>query len=327
MIPAAGSRADVLAALPVPAGPPDVLVESDVVPVDVVVVAYGNHDDIGWTLARARRLGGRTVVVDHGDGQAAAYAARMGAVTVHDPANPGFGAGQNRGVSLTGTEYVLLCNPDARILPLAVMEGARYLRDHPGVAMVQGVIRDREGAMERSQGRELGPLHLLGRATGARRLLKFEPVRRAAARSTRLRDHAERRPDGPVHVESLAATAVLVRRSAFDSIGGFDSRYFLYGEDLDLCRRLRDGGWELAALPIEWAVHGGGKSSPSAWDRELRWWEGTRVFAARWWNVPAQVVGWTAAVAVCARLAACRPRSARAAARALLKVHPGPHGI
>ena len=127
-------------------------------------------------------------------------------------------------------------------------------------------------------------------------------------------------PDGPTSVEALAATAVLVRRDAFDQVGGFDAGYFLYGEDLDLCRRLRDAGWELVALPVPWADHDSGGSAASAWTRELDWWQGTMRFAARWWSRPAWRLAQGAAFVRWLRLALRHPRGAKAAWRALLRV-------
>lgn len=253
--------------------------------VDTVLVAYGSEDVIGAAVVAARSLGGRVVVVDHGDGCSAEAAARLGAVTSVDQTNPGFGAGQNRGVAGTTTRYVLLCNPDAEIRPDAVRAGADYLDCHPRVAAVQGVVVNRAtGLPERSQGLAVSPVHLLGRAVGARRLLALSAVRRLARRSGVLRDHADRVPSGPVPVETLAATVLLVRRAAFDSVGGFDTRYFLYGEDLDLCRRVRNAGWSLVALPDVWAVHESGGSAVSSLSRELHWWRGTMQYAARWWT-------------------------------------------
>ncbi|HWC11147.1 MAG TPA: glycosyltransferase family 2 protein, partial [Acidimicrobiales bacterium] len=256
--------------------------------------------------------------VDHGDGGTAALAATLGARTVVAP-NLGFGAGQNRGVALGDSEVVLLLNPDAEVRTEAVSRGLSLLLGSPGVAAVQGaIVNRRTGELERSQGRALGPVHLLGRASGARALLRLRGVRALGRRSAVLADHVDRRPADPVEVESLAATALLVRRVAFEEIGGFDERYFLYGEDLDLCRRLRAAGGRLLAVPDDWAVHDSGASAASAWDRELRWWEGTMVFAARWWARPAWGVGLAAACAAWIRLTVAVPRRGREAAVALL---------
>jgi GT2 family glycosyltransferase len=266
-------------------------------PVDAVIVAFRSDGVIERSVRAAQRLGGRVVVVDHGDGQSARRAAAMGATTVHDPANPGFGAGQNRGVSGTTTPYVLVCNPDAGVDPAAVLAGADFLEARPDVGAVQGVVvNQRTGAPERSQGVAVGPGHLLGRAVGARRLLSLGVVRHLARCSPNLRDHVERVPPRPLEVESLAATVLLVRRAAFDAVGGFDPTFFLYGEDLDLCRRLRRAGWALVALPEVWAVHEGGGSAESARVRELHWWRGTMQYGARWWS-PAE---WTVALVAAA---------------------------
>lgn len=287
--------------------------------VDTVVVAYHSEDVIERTVALGGSLGGQVVVVDHGDGESAGRAAAAGATTLVDTANPGFGAGQNRGVRETSTPFVLLCNPDAEIVPEAVLGGVRLLQSRPDVAAVQGVIVNRAtGRPERSAGIELGPVHLLARATGARRLLGLRVVRRLASRSQVLRDHVDRVPRAPVDVETLAATAVLIRRSAFDQVGGFDPSYFLYGEDLDLCRRLRRQGWKLLAVPDVWATHVGGGSAVSDLSREAEWWRGTMQFAARHWGPAAWAVAVVAAVVRWARLAVRHPHRARVVFAALI---------
>jgi len=256
-------------------------------PIDCVIVAFRSDDVIGRAVTSAQGLGGRVVVVDHGDGASACLAAAAGAVAVHDPSNPGFGAGQNHGLAFADSKFVLLCNPDAEIVPSAVLAGVELLRSHPDVAAVQGVIVNQAtGRPERSAGVEVGPVHLVGRAVGARAFLRLPGITAVVRRSARLADHAERVPSGPVEVEALAATALLVRRSALDTVRGFDESYFLYGEDLDLCRRLRDAGWTLVTVPDVWAKHASGGSAESGWNREANWWRGTMHFGAGRWSGP-----------------------------------------
>ncbi len=288
--------------------------------VDVVIVAFGSRDVIGERVERVKAMPGvgRVVVVDNGDDGSGAVAAAAGATVVEQPWNPGFGAGQNVGVRATSAPFALLLNPDAELEPKAAAAGAAFLRDHSDVGAVQGAILGWSGEAERSQGRELGPLHLWGRALGARRALRLSPVRAAARRVPTLADHADRVPEGPTDVAALAATALLVRRAAFDAVGGFDESYFLYGEDLDLARRLRGSGWRLVALPDVWARHESGGSAASWWDRELSWWQGTMVFAARWWRRPSWTAALAAAVVRWMILAVKRPRSAGEAWQALI---------
>jgi len=263
--------------------------------IDTVLVAFRSEEVIDGAIERGEALGGDIVVVEHGDGESAGRARAAGATVVEDRTNPGFGAGQNRGVALTSTPYVLLCNPDTELRPKAVAAGATLLDARPDVAMVQGVIVNQTtGLPERSAGVELGPMHLVGRALGARRLLGRPGALALAARIPRLHDHAQRVPTSPTEVESLAATAVLVRRSAFEAVGGFDESYFLYGEDLDLCRRLRVTGWKIVTVPDVWATHCSGGSAESARRRDVEWWRGTMQFGATWWSRRA----WTVAIAV-----------------------------
>ena len=254
--------------------------------VDVVTVAFESRATLSRCLSSVAGLPelGQVVVIDHGDDGSGELAAEFGATVVLDPSNPGFGAGQNRGVGLARAPYVLLVNPDAEVVHEGIMRGIEILTRHDDVAVVQGQIVNRvDGRTERSQGVELGVAHLLGRALGARRLLAIRPIAALASSLPRFSDHVARVPNDFVAVETLAATAWLIRRAAFDQVGGFSASYFLYGEDLDLCRRLRAAGWRLIATPDLWARHDGGGSSAGWWQREIEWWRGTMHFAATWW--------------------------------------------
>lgn len=283
-------------------------------PFAVVVVAYGSADEIAEVVASAAAVDGcaQVVVVDNGSDGSATIAEAAGATVVRRPDNPGFGTSQNAGVACTDAPLVLLLNPDARLDATGVAAGRRFLADpaNASVGVVQGTITNRgTGEPERSMGDELGPIHLWGRALFLRHLLGTSLGRWAAAR-VGVRDHVERVPTEPVDVEALAATAPLVRRAAFESVGGFDERYFLYGEDLDLCRRLRRVGWRLVGLPVPWAEHVSGGTSSSWWGREIAWWEGTLQFGARWWTDRRWRLARGAALARALVLVAMRPRAA-----------------
>ena len=291
---------------------------------DVIVVAYRSRDTIESLLRRVQEeLRPATLtVVDNGDDGSADLAAAVGADVVRRPDNPGFGAGQNAGVRVGDAPFVLLLNPDAQPVAGGIDAGVRLLRANADVGVVQGdIVNDATGEPERSHGVELGPIHLLGRALGARRLGRYTALRSLAGR-TSLRDHVERTVTEPTDVDTVAATAVLVRRDALLSIGGFDERYFLYGEDLDLCRRMRAGGWRIVAVPGEFARHVSGGSSANAWERELVWWQGTMQFARQWWSGPRRAVAVFAAVVRWFGLAVQRPSEAGRAWRTVVSPSP-----
>ena len=283
---------------------------------DAIVVAYGSRPDIAPCIESLQAVRGLAtiMVVDHGTDGTAEVASALGALAVSDPSNPGFGAGHNHGMSLTSAPFVLLVNPDARAIPGAIEEGLTLMVRRPEVAALQGVITDAAtGRPERSHGVALGPAHLWGRALHLRVLLRWPPVQALARRVAGLADHVERVPIGPVATEALAATALLVRRRAFEEVGGFDQRFFLYGEDMDLSRRFREAGWTLLALPIPWAVHRAGSSHRSSWQREVQWWRGTMTFAAKWYPPRDWALALCAAVVRATTLAIRRPSGAVAA--------------
>jgi GT2 family glycosyltransferase len=280
---------------------------------DIVIVTYRNENVLSRCVDSVRELPevATITVVDNGDGACSELGSALGLETIHLPSNPGFGAGQNAGVRVGTSPYLLLLNPDAQMEPGAVAHGLALLDTRPSAAAVQGAVRHSgSDGLERSHGRMLGPVHLLGRALGLRRLLSTQVGRAIGRRLPATRDHVDRRAYGPCIVPYLAATALLVRRTAYEEVGGFDERFFLYGEDLDLCRRWTLAGWHLLATDVSWARHDNAGSASSTWDRELAWWEGTMLYAADAFAPVAWMAAMLASAIAGARLLASRPRAA-----------------
>jgi N-acetylglucosaminyl-diphospho-decaprenol L-rhamnosyltransferase len=279
--------------------------------VDAVIVAYQNARTIGDCVESALSIDGLgvVVVVDHGNDESGTIAESLGAKVIHDFSNPGFGAGQNRGRTLSSAEFVLILNPDAVIHRGAVEEGIEFLRSNPKAAAAEGIIVDLDsGEPERSAGRALGALHLWGRALGLKRFLKIGLVRSVARRVPALSDHVNRFLTANAEVETLSATALLVRAKALEMVGGFDETFFMYGEDTDLCLRMRKSGWQLYALPIPWATHRWGTSTGDSITREILWWQGAMRFAARWYGPGSWASAIAAATLRSMSLSASNPR-------------------
>ncbi len=255
--------------------------------IDVTIVSYNNSDTIQECIASVRHLGSvdKIIVVDHGSDDTTKQATLLGAEAIQDPTNPGYGQGQNHAVKLCESSFILLLNPDAKIVPEAILQGLEYLTKHDNVAAIQGIIKSfDETVIERSHGNNIGLIHLYGRAMGLKRLLKYSFIRRIFSNNNLLKDHVNRIPTEPVKTEALGFVAVLMRRSAFESVGGFDRSFFMYGEDMDLCKRLTNKGYELISLPTLWALHLGQYSSGSNFNTELLWWQGTLRYAYKWWS-------------------------------------------
>lgn len=235
----------------------------------------------------------RVVVVDNGsfdDSVAVAHA--CGATVLTSDQNLGFGGGQNTGVAAVDADWVLILNPDAEVDAAGLERGYQYASEHSDVAMVEGSIRrSADSGVERWCGSEPGLPALFARLSRLRERIGEEGLKRAA-RWAGMADYADREVSNPTPVEFLAAVAPLVRRSAFDEVGGFDDAIFLYAEDIDLCRRLRGAGWSIVALPWHWAVHVGAASSAGHEARRATlWWQSHRVFVRKHWRGPRRWTG------------------------------------
>lgn len=212
-----------------------------------LVVNYGSHELLRANLGRvsADNPDLRVVVVDNFTTELELRAvdelcAEQGWRLIASPANLGFGGGNNLAATAAiadGSEHLLLLNPDARIDAASLQRLSEIVAADP-MALVSPVI-------ETAYGRtwfDGFDLHL-------------ERGRMRAARKRLGTDRAEL---------WLTGACLLVSRRLWEAIGGFDDRYFLYWEDLDLCRRAREAGASLAVVPEARAVHDeGGTQQPS----------------------------------------------------------------
>ena len=149
----------------------------------------------------------------------------------------------------------MVCNPDLEVRPgtLATLVGA--LDDHPRWALVGPLIRTTSG--DRYPSARHFPS--LVDAGGHALLGIFAPDNRFT-RSYQ-RSDLDRATGGPVEADWVSGACFLVRRSAFEQVGGFDESYFMYAEDVDLCWRLRQHHWTAAYVPAAEVTHRQGVST------------------------------------------------------------------
>ncbi len=168
--------------------------------------------------------------------------------------NVGYGAGANRGVAELGPEvgWVVVANPDLEWGPGsldALLAGAAR---HPRAGALGPLIREPSGEVYPSA----RALPSLGAGAGHAALGAVwpdNPFTRAYRRSGS--DPTERTAGW------LSGSCLLLRRAAFDSVGGFDSRYFMYFEDVDLGERIGKAGWQNVYVPSAEVMHLGGVST------------------------------------------------------------------
>lgn len=169
--------------------------------------------------------------------------------------NLGFGAGTNLAARHTERELLLFLNPDCVITPGAVGELRLRLRAQADLGFAGPQIRKPSGELDRAC--------LRGDPDPLGALLYVTRVSALFPRSARVNRYNLTHLDYEREHELVNGTAacLMVRADAFRAVGGFDERFFMYGEDLDLCRSLRQAGYGGVYVPSARVLHVKGESS------------------------------------------------------------------
>jgi hypothetical protein len=224
--------------------------------VDVVVVSYNSREHLRPCVEPlARDAGVRVLVVDNASpDRAHESVADLPVTVIALRRNGGFAHGCNAGWRAGDAPYVLLLNPDSRVLPAAVARLAQVLDASPDVGAVAPKLVDGTGALLYSQRRYPRLLSTYARALFLHRLFP---------RADELvRDEAAYERPGPA--DWVSGACILFRREALERAGGLDEGFFMYCEETDLCRRLRADGYDTRFEPGALCVHFGYASAPRA---------------------------------------------------------------
>jgi N-acetylglucosaminyl-diphospho-decaprenol L-rhamnosyltransferase len=229
--------------------------------VAVVIVSYEGREALLASLQSLRLhapIPIETVVVDNAstDGSAAAVrAAHPEARVILNAENVGFARACNQGWMASKAPFVLFLNPDAEVTPAAVETLVALLEERTDVGAVGPRTRSSDGTIQVSTGRDLD----LVAEWRQRRLVRGVARRRPEALA-----EAERRHGRQHEPDWLSGACLAVRRAALEAVSGFDEAFFLYEEDADLCRRLREAGWRTLFTPVVEVHHRLGHSMQKA---------------------------------------------------------------
>ncbi len=220
--------------------------------VDVVIVSFRGTELLRRCLRSLRDslpAGEATVtVVDNasGDGTAEMVASEFPEVRLlPQTRNLGFAVAQNIGIRRGSAPYVLVLNPDAAIDPGTLPPLLELMEATSEVGCAGPALVREDGSFDHAARRSFPtPLSALGHFTGIGR--RMEGGALAAYRAPEV-------DRGPV--DAVNGAFMLLRRRALEQVGLFDEGYWMYMEDLDLCRRLRDGGWITFYEPRSRALH------------------------------------------------------------------------
>ncbi len=234
-----------------PAGGPGALT------VAVVAVTFSPGSSLtrfldSLALATDREV--EVLLADNGssDGAPEAAAQRPGVKLISTGGNVGYGRAANVGVAATGADWVVVANPDVvwdpGSLDVLLAAAARW----PRAGALGPLIRQPDGRVYPSA----RALPTLGRGIGHAVFGWFWPGNPWSVRYRRENQEPAERTAG-----WLSGSCLLLRRQAFESVGGFDPAYFMYFEDVDLGERLADAGWLNVYVPTAVVTHTGAHST------------------------------------------------------------------
>jgi len=172
---------------------------------------------------------------------------------VRNTSNLGFAGGVNHAFSATSAPLVLILNPDVGVTSGAIERMKAFLETHPEAAAIGGHVGER---------------YLPRRLPTAASLIR---------ENLGLGKHSDK-PEvtEPYEIEQAAAAALMIRRAAYEQVGGFDTRFYpAWYEDVDFCMQLKSAGWKIYFDPAARFLHEGGYSAKAL---------GTSAFAAAYYR-------------------------------------------
>lgn len=237
----------------------------------IVIVTYNSLDVIDGCLDSCLRIpGAEVVVVDNAsaDGTADRVRTRAGVKLIANPQNRGFAAAVNQGFAALNSEAVLILNPDA--LPIAGISRLEQSVLTGDFGAATGRLIGEDGRQQHGFNIRALPTAatLAFEALGLNRIWPGNPVNRRYRLPT---------PQTEADVEQPAAAFLMVRRSAWQTIGGFDESFFpIWFEDVDFCKRLCHAGYRIRYIPEAEAQHQGGHSAAKlSWGERQVFWYGS----------------------------------------------------
>ncbi len=170
--------------------------------------------------------------------------------------NIGFGAAINRALRYCDSKYVTLINPDCFISKNFFEIAIGFMEKNESIGIIGPKIMDEDGSVQGSARSFPTPLtSLFGRKSPLTRIFPNNSITKSNI-LTWADDN-----ESPREVDWVSGACMVIRRNAIENINGFDEHFFLYWEDTDLCRRVRNKGWKVVYFPFAKATHIVGMSS------------------------------------------------------------------
>jgi len=225
----------------------------------IVIVAWNTRALLEKCLVSvvgaSREIAGHTevIVVDNASSDCTVQMVREqfpGVTVISNAVNVGFAAANNQALRQAAGRYLLLLNPDTEIAPGALGRLAEFLDSHPSAAAVGPRLVGTHGESQVS---------CFPRPTLAREAWRLFHCDRLVAWASYPQARLNSRI--PQQVDTIQGACLLIRKTALAQIGLLDERFFIYTEEVDLCRRIAEAGWQIFWVPEALVLHHGGAST------------------------------------------------------------------
>lgn len=237
----------------------------------VIIVSYNVSGYLDHCLDSVQMacegLSAEIIVVDNASTDDSAEMVRRkypGVILVENARNAGYSRANNQGIRAAAGEYVLLLNPDTLVPANAFRDSIAFLEAHPDAGMMSLKLVNADGSFQPACRRSFPtPATAFYRMTGLSRL--FPQSRTFGRYNLTYLDE-----DQTAEVDALCGAYMMIRSEVLRAVGGLDETFFMFGEDIDFCLRIKQAGWKVCYHPCCGVIHFKGKSSrknrfQSAW--------------------------------------------------------------
>jgi GT2 family glycosyltransferase len=161
--------------------------------------------------------------------------------------NNGFGAGCNVGASSSNGDYLVFINPDVLLVDNTLMQIYHFMISNPKVGVSTGILKDREGNCTYTYNHFPGLSWEFTEAIG----------RGSKNKISKLLNHPDiiNKTNNPIYTDWVIGAFMFVRTDVYKKIKGFDEDFFLYYEDVEIQKRIRELGYKIAVLPNIFSIH------------------------------------------------------------------------
>jgi hypothetical protein len=229
--------------------------------VSLVIVSFNTRDVLRESLQSVERERGdlrlEIFVVDNGshDGSVEMIEAEFPYVRLlRSHVNLGFGAANNLAIDLAEGRYIVLLNSDAFLCPDSLLIAFEYMNEHPDVGLAGGQLVGRDFSWQPSA-------RMFPSVLSDFLVLSGLAHRFPKSRFFGKFDRTWADPTEPAEVDWVPGAFSIIRAGVLRKVGYFDPDFFLYSEEVDLCRRIQESRYRIMYWPKIVVIHIGGESS------------------------------------------------------------------